>query len=168
MSDILNYFEELDKLDEALSNNILYHRTSPKAAANILNDDILRIGGTYAFNAKHGQCVCFSRDYNFIKQMPGKNYVVFVFDRDKLTNKYKLEPINDNKNSAIPGGRFQRTSKAEEICFKNITNMQNYLLKIIINDEIFDDYISVLDKNNVNYNKDICIKASEYDVRNLD
>ena len=168
MPNILNYFDELDNLDEALSTNILYHRTAPNIAANILNENILRVGGSYLFNINYGQCICFSRDYNFIKSMPGKNYVVFVFDRNKLATRYKLEPITDTKNMNHFKGRYQGTSKAEEICFKDITNMQKYLTKIIISDEIFDKFIEVLDKHNVEYNKDICIKASEYNVRNLD
>lgn len=168
MNNILNYFEELDKLDEALNSNILYHRTAPNSAANILNENILRVGGNYMFNITNGQCICFSRDYNFIKSMPGKNYVIFVFDRDKLTNRYKLQPITDYKNFNHNKGRSFGASKAEEICFKDIINMQKYLTKIIINDEIFDKFIKVLDDNKVEYNKDICIKASEYSVRNLD
>ena len=168
MSDILNYFDELNKLNESLSTNVLYHRTSPKSAANILNDNILKIGGNYTFNITNGQCICFSRDYNFIKSMPGKNYVVFVFDKNKLSTKYKLEPITDYKNFNNNNGRVVGKSKAEEICFKDIVNIQRYLLKIIINDEIFDEYLEFLDANKIAYNKNICIKASEYNIRNLD
>jgi hypothetical protein len=100
--------------------------------------------------------------------MPGKNYVVFVFDKNKLTTKYKLEPITDYKNFNNNNGRVVGKSKAEEICFKDIVNIQRYLLKIIINDEIFDEYLEFLDAHKVAYNKNICIKASEYNIRNLD
>jgi hypothetical protein len=164
MSDILNYFEELDKLDEALSTNILYHRTTPNTAANILNENILRVGGSYAFNTQVGKCICFSRDYNFVKNMSGNNYVIFVFDRDKLATRYKLEPITDYKNTMQFKGRYQGTSKAEEICFKDVTNIQKYITKIVINDELFDRFIEVLDKHRVEYNKEICTKASEYKI----
>jgi hypothetical protein len=168
MSNLLKVFEELNSLDESISTNILYHRTTPNSAANILNENILRVGGTYIFNVEFGKCICFSRDYTFIKNMPGKNYVIFVFDRDALRSRYKLEPITDYKNTGNFSGRYINNSKAEEICFKDITNIQKYLLKIIISDELFDKFIEVLDNHNVEYNKNICVKISEYNVKNLD
>ena len=100
--------------------------------------------------------------------MPGNNYVIFVLDRDKLTTRYKLEPITDYKNTNNFKGRYIGDSKAEEICFKDIINIQKYLLKILISDNIYDKFIAVLDKNNIEYNKDICIKVSEYNSRDLD
>ena len=50
MYDVLKAFEELDSLDESVNTNIIYHRTAPKSAINILNENILRVGGNYLFN----------------------------------------------------------------------------------------------------------------------
>jgi hypothetical protein len=100
--------------------------------------------------------------------MPGNNYVIFVLDRDKLITRYKLEPITDYKNTNNFNGRYVGSSKAEEICFKDIINIQKYLLKVLISDNLYDRFIEVLNKNNVEYNKDICIKVSEYNSRDLD
>ena len=168
MYDVLKAFEELDSLEESVNTNIIYHRTAPNSAVNILNENVLRVGGNYLFHRTFGQCICFSRDYNFIKNMPGNNYVIFVLDRDKLITRYKLEPITDYKNTNNFKGRYIGDSKAEEICFKDIINIQKYLLKILISDNIYDKFIEVLDNSNIEYNKDICIKVSEYNSRDLD
>lgn len=162
MFEVLKAFEELDKLEESFNTSIVYHRTDPKSAANILNKNILKADRIYMFNHTSSRCTCFSRDYNSIKNMPGNNYVIFVLDRNKLTTRYELEPITVHKNT--------ENSKAEEkeICFKNIFNIQKYLLKVLISDNLYDRFIEVLDKNNVEYNKDICIKVSEYNSGDLD
>ena len=146
MYDVLKAFEELDSLDESVNTNIIYHRTAPKSAINILNENILRVGGNYLFNHTFGQCICFSRDYNFIKNMPGNNYVIFVLDRDKLTTRYKLEPITDYKNTNNFKGRYIGDSKAEEICFKDIIIFFHYN-KSRINTPI--NIISFLYKHNI-------------------
>ena len=153
-----------NSLTEALSHNILFHRTNPRIAAHILNDNELKVGGNYLFNLNRGQCICFSRDYNFIKNMNKQNYVVFVFNKDKLQTKYKLEPVSDTKNTGNNKARFTSGSKAEEVCFENITNMSDYLYKIVISDEIYDSWIKYLEDNNISVNKDICVKASSYRV----
>ena len=162
-----NFLEYFNRLSEVYSSNILYHRTSPMAAINILKENTIKVGGTYLFNHTFGKCICFSRDYNFIKQMPGKNFVVFVFDKDRLNTKFKIEPITDYKNFNNFKGRTIGNSKAEEICFKDISSIHKYLLKIIISDEIFEEFVEELNNQNIVYNKNICVKASEYNIKNL-
>lgn len=163
--DKINFIERnRNSLTEALSHNILFHRTSPRIATHILKDDELKVGGNYLFNLNRGQCICFSRDYNFIKNMNKQNNVVFVFNKDKLQTKYKLEPVSDSKNTGNHRARYEGGSKAEEVCFENITNMSSYLYKIVISDEIFDDYLKYLEDNNININRDICVKSSSYRV----
>lgn len=168
MSTFLETFEELSRLNETLSSNILYHRTSLNNAIDILTDNTLNPDGSYFYNIKHGKCICFSRDYEFIKRMPGEEYVIFVFDKDRLTTKYKIQPITDYKNMNIAKGRYVEGSKAEEVCFKAITDIQKYILKIIVSDSNFDTFVenlSVVGLSNLNNS---CIKASEYAVRNLE
>ena len=152
------------KLTEALSHNILFHRTTPTLAANILNDNELKVGGNYLFNLNRGKCICFSRDYNFIKNMSKQSNVVFVFNKDKLQTKYKLEPVSDTKNTGNNRARYTNNSKAEEVCFENITNVKDYLYKVVVSDAIYDSWLKFLEENGVEVDRSIFVKASDYRV----
>ena len=152
------------KLTEALSHNILFHRTTPTLAANILNDNELKVGGNYLFNLNRGKCICFSRDYNFIKNMSKQSNVVFVFNKDKLQTKYKLEPVSDTKNTGNNRARYTKNSKAEEVCFENITNVKDYLYKVVVSDAIYDSWLKFLEENGVEVDRSIFVKASDYRV----
>lgn len=151
-----------ESINEVLSYNRLYHKTTPMNAVEILRSNTLKAGGTYNNNAVNGKCICFSRDYNFIENMPGKSAIIFVINKNKLASKYKITPITDYKNFFKPTKtRFKENSKAEEICQQDITDVLNYVDKILVTDDIYDDFIE--DIKDLNINKEI-IKQSEFKV----
>lgn len=149
-------------INETLSYNRLYHKTTPMNAVEILRSNTLKAGGTYNNNAVNGKCICFSRDYNFIENMPGKSAVIFVINKNKLASRYKITPITDYKNFFKPAKtRFKENSKAEEICQQDITDILNYVDKILVTDNIYDDFIE--DIKDLNIDKEI-IKQSEFKI----
>lgn len=149
-------------INETLSYNRLYHKTTPMNAVEILRSNTLRAGGTYNNNAVNGKCICFSRDYNFIENMPGKSAVIFVINKNKLASRYKITPITDYKNFFKPTKtRFKENSKAEEICQQDITDVLNYVDKILVTDNIYDEFIDYI--KDLNINKEI-IKQSEFKI----
>jgi hypothetical protein len=151
-----------NNINEVLSYNRLYHKTAPMNAVEILKSNTLKAGGTYTSNAVNGKCICFSRDYNFIKNMPGKSAVIFVINKNKLASRYKITPITDYKNFFKPTKtRFKENSKAEEICQQDITDVLNYVDKILVTDNIYDDFIDYI--KDLNINKEI-IKQSEFKI----
>ena len=149
-----NYVYE--NLNEASSYNKLYHRTSIKNAINIIKENTLKVGGNYWYNIKNNiKCVCFSRDYNFIKTMPGEHYVVFVLNKDKLSSRHKLMPISDDKNRVNGPGRarYMETSKAEEICMEDIKNISNYIDEILVSKDAYDTFVDAIGKTNIKVTK---------------
>lgn len=149
-------------INETLSYNRLYHKTTPMNAVEILRSNTLKAGGTYNNNAVNGKCICFSRDYNFIENMPGKSAVIFVINKNKLASRYKITPITDYKNFFKPTKtRFKENSKAEEICQQDITDVLNYVDKILVKDNAYDDFIE--DIKDLNIDKEI-IKQSEFKI----
>ena len=147
-----NYVTE--SLEEAVGKNYIYHGTSLDNAKSILKDNVIHKSGNYMFNLVVDKCVCLSRDYEFVRRLGGVQ-VVFVLDRDKLTQNYKLEPITDKKNDINPNSKFGRnqgTSKAEEICFRNIENLKRYIAKVILY-EFDKDIIELLKLKKIPYVK---------------
>lgn len=151
------YFKHLDEqtLDEGGNYANLYHKTSLENAIKILKDNTLKVGGNYVYNIKNGPCTYFSRDLSFIKSMPGREYVIFVVNKDRLTNNYKLTPISDNKNSFFgpTKTRYSGNSKAEEICMKDITNFSQYVDEILVPSNCYDKFIDAIGKTPIKITK---------------
>lgn len=151
---IKNYFKKSTKIGEELtevslseSGNYapLYHRTTIANAINIIKENTLKIGGKYMYNVKNGPCSCFSRDLKYVKSMPGKSYVIFVVNKDKLTDHYKLIPVSDNKNFLPkPMSARNHNSKAEEVCMKNIKSFLNYVDKILVTKNDYNKFIKAV------------------------
>ena len=111
------------KLVERLNHsNFLFHGTY--AIEDILESNKLKLGKRYA----DGAAVCLSRDYQFVKKFP----YIFVLNRDKLQNRYKIHPKSDAKNMRNKYSRNVSTqSKAEEVILQDIVDLDNYIEWIV-------------------------------------
>lgn len=123
-------------LTESSNTQLLYHGTTLRNAINILNDNKLQPFAKNYYNIMVSKkpSISFTRNLNFAKNMLlGDHPVIFVLDKNKLQNHYKLIPVSDNKNN-VNGpkvARFSENSKAEEICETPITDLNNYIIKIL-------------------------------------
>lgn len=123
-------------LTESSNIQLLYHGTTLRNAINILNDNKLQPFAKNYYNIMVSKkpSISFTRNLNFAKNMLlGDHPVIFVLDKNKLQNHYKLIPVSDNKNN-VNGpkfARFSENSKAEEICETPITDLNNYIIKIL-------------------------------------
>lgn len=123
-------------LTESSNTQLLYHGTTLRNAINILNDNKLQPFAKNYYNIMVSKkpSISFTRDLNFAKNMLlGDHPVIFVLDKNKLQNHYKLIPVSDNKNNVTGPkvARFSENSKAEEICETPITDLNNYMIKIL-------------------------------------
>lgn len=153
-------------LKENLKTKLLFHGTTLAKAISILDNNTLKASANNYYNIMVSKkpSISFSRDLNFIKNMPlGDHPVIFVLDADKLKNNYKIIPISDNKNNALGPikARYSANSKAEEIIEKDIVNIKKYIIKILCKPSDidafrnFDDmpHEKFYDINNITTNK---------------
>lgn len=153
-------------LKENLKTKLLFHGTTLAKAISILDNNTLKASANNYYNIMVSKkpSISFSRDLNFIKNMPlGDHPIIFVLDADKLKNNYKIIPISDNKNNALGPrkARYSANSKAEEIIEKDIVNIKKYIIKILCKPSDidafrnFDDmpYEKFYDINNITTNK---------------
>ncbi len=140
----------------------LYHYTDIQHAIKILESNTLKatagnepeFGKFYSKNThrdKTGKVISFSRDkmkYNF--SISDEAEVVFVIDGDKLSNKYSLSPFSDQDE-------YGEDEQEERIYNRDITNLINYIEKIIIyNTKYIDDLevsdlIEIIRRKNIPY-----------------
>lgn len=132
-------------LKESSNTQLLYHGTTLRKALNILNDNELKPFAKNYYNIMISKkpSISFTRNLNFAKNMLlGDHPVIFVLDKNKLENNYKLIPVSDNKNN-VNGpkfARFSENSKAEEICETPITNINNYIVKVLCKSTDIDTF----------------------------
>lgn len=123
-------------LTESSKIQLLYHATNLSKAIKILEDDELKPFAKNYYNVMVSKkpSISFSRDFNFVKNMPmGNHPVIFVLDKEKLKNNYNILPISDDKNNASGPkiARYSGDSKTEEICETPIKNLKKYIIKIL-------------------------------------
>ena len=139
-----------NSLIEAKQVGVLYHFTSFINALKILNKNMLIPGAN--------RYISFSRDKNFLNVArfslgsgSGGNPigVAIVIDGDKLSNKYKITPYNYYASSEPSGGvltKYKHTpeeDETEETVNKQITNLNKYIIKLIVFENLYDESFRV-------------------------
>lgn len=129
--------------------SLLYHVTKASNLLSILDSNILLMSKSRNPSVKPDG-VSFTRDINFTKGY-FKNSVVLVFDKNKISNNYKLQPVTDHPNGLR--ARIKGRSKAEEVLVNsNLNNVTKYLIKIIIHESnITQEVIDILTEVHIKY-----------------
>lgn len=125
------------KLNEAKQVGLLFHCTTLEGFADMADHDRI---GKYPDST-----VCFSRDrnYNHVIGSMIPQHVQLVLDGDRLSNKYKIIPYDDNFTS-------RRRSESEERVETQITPIGPYLLAVnLINNGDVKKYASAAEKDNI-------------------
>jgi hypothetical protein len=121
-------------LNEAKQVGILYHYTSLNNALKIIDDNKL-----LASHADNGISISFTRDKNFLKKprigLSGSD-IAFVFNGDKLSNKYKIKPNKFNTDN-VGDESEERINNIIKI-----ENLKNYVEEVWIFKSRIDDYNS--------------------------
>ena len=127
----------LDILKEAKQAGMLYHFTLLKYLFPIIQDNMLKtsvtadhIGKKYKTIKHNPKCVSFTRTLNKEQfYISSDSDCVLVLDGDKLSNNYKISPHHDN--SQLYFDDIEYDEMEERIC-KDITNLNKYLIKVIL------------------------------------
>lgn len=167
--------------EELNLNNYLYHITNFNALEGILTQDTLKAGKTHHWKdlqstGQFRNAVSLTRDLTFSSRyMPSSASVILVLDKDKLISKYKITPVADTANELNPQtGRRVGQSKAEECVYSDITNLHNYLVKILIKNsaQMPESTSDVLKKYNSKYNVPFtlteCLTEADHTQRAID
>lgn len=167
--------------EELNLNNYLYHITNFNALEGILTQDTLKAGKTHHWKdlqstGQFRNAVSLTRDLTFSSRyMPSSASVILVLDKDKLISKYKITPVADTANELNPQtGRRAGQSKAEECIYSDITNLHNYLVKILIKNsaqmpestsDILKEYNS---KYNIPFTLTECLTEADHTQKAID
>jgi hypothetical protein len=104
----------VDLLNEAIQGNVLYHYTEEWQLKKIIESNILK--GPVSLTR--------SKD-SIVKDWMG-NVPIIVLDKDKLRTNYKIKPYQSYDDE----GNFE--DEMEEVIDKNITNLDKYIVSIIL------------------------------------
>ena len=113
----------------------IYHFTREKKLYGILNNDKLKAGDIFKYGYAHktfkelpmGEIISFTRNFSLNSTIDTD--VCLVFDRDKISQNYKLIPYNDYPNKKKS---FTWWSEAEEIINATEIKLSRYIKEIII------------------------------------
>ena len=126
----------IEDIQEAKQRGELYHFTTFPSLIKILDQDMIKIGNNIR---KHEGGVSLTRDKNFLKtpKMISKNLgVCIVLDGDKLSENYHIEPYDHFfdrlKKHTDKFITYYDVDENEEVIFKDINNVSNYITKIIL------------------------------------
>ena len=145
-------FSEFLNVDEGKQVGVLYHFTTPDAILKIMSKQETSLGLCDILGfASHNGYISTTRDYAEVNDPFGhftnkthNNRI--AFDGDKLSNKYKIKPINGLIQNGVdifgthlnPLRVKSKSEKEEVICpYKNqkIYNLKDYVLQIMINNQ---------------------------------
>ena len=119
----------IDLLNEGKQVGILYHWTDLKSLINIIKNNTLNATDPDYGKTTHadisGPSLSFTRTSNrYAFQLAEEADAVLVIDGDKLSNNYKIIPYSD----------FNAFSDEmeERIYNKNVTNLDKYVIKVIL------------------------------------
>jgi len=104
----------IDLLNEAAQGNVLYHYTEEWQLKKIIESNILK--GPVSLTR--------SKD-SIVKNWMG-NVPIIVLDKDKLRTNYKIKPYQSYDDE----GNFE--DEMEEVIDKSITNLDKYIVNIIL------------------------------------
>lgn len=136
----------------------LYHATSKANAKQILEYDIINVG--YVQPGIQKRTISLTRDFTFAKAWATMEHpswgggVIFEFDQQKLSSRYKIVPYNfwgalqtaskqPVEARQLPDTKFESRGKNyhfdnqfEEAVLQNIKHPLNYVTKIYVDDQI--------------------------------
>jgi hypothetical protein len=118
----------IDILREAKQVGILYHFTDDEGLRGILESNELL--ASYQ-NANH---VSLTRDKNGWHVGTSDNIFRISLDGDKISNKYKIRPYEWDELDRGSGN----TESEEAVITDKITNINNYIIDIVANEETAD------------------------------
>lgn len=134
----------------------LYHFTYSYYLNTILNENRLKIGDIdNPIKNEYYKIISFTRDKNMISPEHRKDMNVRLeFDTEKLRNDYRLIPYDfyiHQKSETNPKSSILRIKNVEfeEVCLRNIDNLNKYLTKIefiVENDSEY--YLSIVNLKN--------------------
>jgi hypothetical protein len=119
-------------LIEAKQVGILYHFTLLKNLSFIIkNNTLIASNTTGSINKKLKiQCVSLTRTLNKNQfNIANKSECVLILDGNKLSNNYKINPFHDSNQYYFSDEEYDEME--ERIC-KDITNLNKYIIKIIL------------------------------------
>ena len=136
-----------DLLNEAKQIGILYHYTMLDRLKNIIKSNTLESSYPEDTGSTHkdysGSAISFTRTkYKPQSIVTNESNAALVIDGNKLSNNYKLIPFQD---SEIPEDEME-----ERIYNKDITNLNKYIIKVILY-EPDSDIESLLKEKNIPY-----------------
>lgn len=111
---MIKLFDILKEINEGYQYGVLYHYTEEWQLKQIIESNTLK--GPISLTR--------SRD-SFVKDWMG-NVPIIVLDQDKLRNNYKIRPYQSYDEE----GTFE--DEMEEVIDKSITNLDKYIIKIIL------------------------------------
>jgi hypothetical protein len=113
------------KIEEGKQVGILYHYTSVDLLLHILDEDTL----LSRLNGDDSRTISFTRDKNFEK-VKGRSIhsteARMVFDGNKISDRYKLEPYNFFKYSQT-GKNYEAE---EQLVIDKLKGIRNYLIRV--------------------------------------
>jgi len=133
----------IDLLREAKQVGILYHYTALHKLLQIIKSNTLKVGENLNVSFSRSK----SKDIMALVDTPAE--AALVIDGDKLSNNYKIRPYNDIFIQATLDDD-ESFDEMEEIVDRDITNLNKYLIKVILY-ESNPDVESLLKEKNIPY-----------------
>ncbi len=146
----------IDILNEAKQVGVLYHFTNSESLLDILTNNTLEATygdyGKTTHQSKSGPSISFTRTSNkYAFPLAEDADAVLVIDGNKLSNNYRIIPYSEQE------AEFDEMD--ERIYNKNITNLNKYLIKVIMYEDnkdvfgkdIWDECIEILKEKNIPY-----------------
>jgi hypothetical protein len=135
-----------DLIKESKQVGFLYHFTDTDGILGILNTNVLK---TYHDNDLRTDFVSFTRNKNYLNEpgSQGKSFklVRLTIDGDKLSNYYKISPKHNLNRSNLKrphGTGNYNKDEFEEVCFKPIKNIKDYIISIDIDKKSLIKYFT--------------------------
>lgn len=133
-------------LKEGKQVGTLYHYTDPFDIENIIKQNKLKA-------SNNPPSISFTRVMNDYLEMwfgGGDNLFILVIDGDKLSQNYKIRPYRDWHPDMIDHETGQEIDEYEERVDRDISNLDRYIIKVIIPNS-FPEIESLLKEKNIPY-----------------
>lgn len=142
---MIKLIDILKKINEGKQVGTLYHFTQIKNLLEIIQTNTLKansvVSGTYS---KTINCISFTRTPYKLFYIAQDAEAVLVVNGDKLSNRYKISPHFDWSSDD------EEDEMEERVCGKDITNLDQYLIKVILFEDN-DEIKSLLKEKNIPY-----------------
>lgn len=121
-------------LSEAKQVGTLYHYTTLLGLLGILKDDKIR-KQVYEDKGKSKQGVSLTRNKN-LNFTKGYNSVMIILDGDKISNNYKVEPINAWSKHEERGATNPTNREQEERVLGDLNHVSKYIVSVVFNEAL--------------------------------